>query len=490
VTGSRNGREAPLHRHRTGLADSRARAGTRRSESGHGRGWCLQAPAFRACKSAVTGLGGDPRAAGTIGGRKSRRSDSKPGDPTAADHRLQQQSREAPSDDRQDRGPNRDARRVQSRRALDAGGGVRARDHGLRGRAATVDPLTPRKAQPRAGKPSANLEPVEKPRDEREPAGIGPRARLYDATRPDRDVRLTRRVVAGVKARQLLWVDVDSRDGEAFAAIADILAIPERAAARILDDFGRAGLIRYPNAIHVTVEAMDADGNELVRRELDLFAQRNVVLTVHDGPVSALERFTEQVHGDSLIGELDAGLFLAAIIDTVLTAYFARVEEIERDIDRLDELALRIPDGKVFLVEVLRLRRLVAVLRRTIAPHREAFAPLARHEAALDDVLGSPQPGLLERLERVIDATENARELLVGSFDLYLGGAAQRTNDVMKVLTILSAVLLPGVVLAGIMGMNFQLSFFDTPTNFWIVIVAMLAMAVAILAIARKQKWI
>jgi magnesium transporter len=211
---------------------------------------------------------------------------------------------------------------------------------------------------------------------------------------------------------------------------------------------------------------------------------------VHDGPIAALGRFSDEVHGDSLIGELDAGLFLAAIVDTVLTEYFGRIEQIEREIDRLDELALRGPDSKIFLVEVLRLRRMVAVLRRTIAPHREAFAPLARTDAALDEVLGSAQPSLLERLERVIDSAENARELLVGSFDIYLGGAAHRTNEVMKVLTILSAVLLPGVVLAGVMGMNFKLGFFDQADNFWLVIGGMVAMAVAILAVARNRHWI
>jgi magnesium transporter len=304
-------------------------------------------------------------------------------------------------------------------------------------------------------------------------------------------VRLTRDLVAKLKPRQLLWVDVDSRAPDAFEKIANVLGIPDSVAARIREDFGRAALIRYPNAINLTVEAIDTDDDgEFARRELDLFARANLVMTVHDGPVAALERFTDEVRGDSLIGKLDAGLFLAAIVDTVLTGFFARIEEIEREIDRLDDLALRGPDSKIFLVEVLRLRRRVAVLRRTIAPHREALAPLARSDAALDDVLGSPQPGLLERLERVIDAVENARELLVGSFDLYLGGAAHRTNEVMKVLTILSAVLLPGVVLAGVMGMNFKLSFFDTPENFWFVIVGMLAMAGAILALARNRHWI
>jgi magnesium transporter len=90
----------------------------------------------------------------------------------------------------------------------------------------------------------------------------------------------------------------------------------------------------------------------------------------------------------------------------------------------------------------------------------------------------------------VIDALENVREQLVGSFDIYLGRTAQRTNEVMKILTVLSAVLLPSVVLAGVMGMNFKLDFFEQTSNFWVVIGAMVAMAIAILALARLRRWI
>jgi magnesium transporter len=96
----------------------------------------------------------------------------------------------------------------------------------------------------------------------------------------------------------------------------------------------------------------------------------------------------------------------------------------------------------------------------------------------------------VDRLERVMDAVENARELLVGSFDLYLGRAAHKSNEVMKALTVLSAVLLPSVVLAGIMGMNFQVSLFEEPGNFFIVLGAMLVFSIGLLSFARLRRWI
>lgn len=104
--------------------------------------------------------------------------------------------------------------------------------------------------------------------------------------------------------------------------------------------------------------------------------------------------------------------------------------------------------------------------------------------------LGEPWPGLLERLERVIDTVENARELLIGSFDVFMARHAERTNDIMKALTILNAVLLPAVVVAGVMGMNFRLGFFEDAANFWFVVLAMLALAVGILGFSRWRGWI
>jgi Mg2+ and Co2+ transporter CorA len=104
--------------------------------------------------------------------------------------------------------------------------------------------------------------------------------------------------------------------------------------------------------------------------------------------------------------------------------------------------------------------------------------------------LGKPWPELTDRLERALDAVENLRELLLGTFDIHMGRAAQDTNEVMKILTLLSAVLLPAVVLAGVMGMNFQLPFFSDPGNFRLVIAAMVGLAVVILLLARQRGWL
>ena len=89
-----------------------------------------------------------------------------------------------------------------------------------------------------------------------------------------------------------------------------------------------------------------------------------------------------------------------------------------------------------------------------------------------------------------MDAAREAKESTRGSFDLLVARIGQRTNDIMKLLTLVTVILLPASVLAGIMGMNFKLGFFDLVWMFWVVIAAMLGIAVLVLSVARSQRWI
>ena len=228
---------------------------------------------------------------------------------------------------------------------------------------------------------------------------------------------------------------------------------------------------------------------DIVIRPIDAVVGRNFVVTVHDGAIAAFDDFLDHVRGDTRLGELDAASFAAALIDNVLSGYLREVERIERRIDRLDEMALHAGDTPQLLDEIVALRRLIAALRGTLGPHRAAFAPLGRPDMEVEAV-GKPWPGLVDRLDRAIDAVDSARDSLLGAFDIYMARAAQRTNEVMKVLTILNAILLPAVVLAGVMGMNFHPAFFDQASLFYVVVGAMLALAVGILGAARVRGWI
>jgi magnesium transporter len=318
------------------------------------------------------------------------------------------------------------------------------------------------------------------------------RARLYDARDEDRDIDLTHDTVGDVGERRLLWVDLDDRNEIDLERLASALELDKRIIGQLSTDRGRSRLLRFPDRIVVTLGLLEKeeDGEALVRRELDVLVGRNLVVTVHDGPLSAIEGFENELKDENGLGELDAGAFMTGLVDAVLASYFREIDAIDRQIEALDQLALRSVQGGEFLSTVVALRRRIAVIRRALTPNREALAPLVRPDFEVHGDVVRAWPGTIDRLERAIDAIEKSRELLVGSFDIYLGRSAQRSNDVMKILTILSAIALPGIVLAGVMGMNFKVGFFDDPNNFWVVIGAMVVFATALIVVARWRRWI
>ncbi len=315
---------------------------------------------------------------------------------------------------------------------------------------------------------------------------------LFDKSGAPTSVEADRRVARALKADQLLWVDILGTPDE-LHHVSEALEIPEI----LRSDDGTSkvpSMVREHGWIRLTVVAIQNPGEGAAARDpivtpgFRILAGKNIVITIHDERIDAIDALAEQFRDEAGLGVLAAADLVAGVIDEVLTIYLRHVEVIERRIDVLDELAIRGRSVKTYLGEVVALRRRIALLRRSLAPHREAFGPLARPDFEVAD-LGRPWPGLVERLERTTQAIQNVRELLIGSVELHQSSTAERANDVMKRLTLVNAILLPAIVLAGIMGMNFDVPFFQNPANFWVVLGAMAVLAVAIVLVARARGW-
>ena len=312
-------------------------------------------------------------------------------------------------------------------------------------------------------------------------------------------------MVRALGSKRSLWVDVDRDpdDDAVLAQVAESLDLEDVDLERIGADLGRSRLTRTSDRLHLTLEALETEdddkpgsgrrlgsGDRLVRREIDLVAAPDVILTVHSGPVGALERFRAGLEGETRLGVLTAGDPMSSLVDEVIVGYFQLAESIERDIDSLDQRALHGGRGDDVLTDIVALRRRIGFVRRTLAPHRESLSTLGLPEMQTTRTVGQPWPGLVDRLEAAMSALESSRDGLLGTFDIYMGRVSQRANEVMRALTLLSAVLLPAVVLAGVMGMNFKMPFFDDAGNFWVILAGMGGLAVLILSLARWRGWL
>ncbi len=318
------------------------------------------------------------------------------------------------------------------------------------------------------------------------------RARLFDGTGKDRDVVVTPALVRELGDRQTLWIDIERPDEAQIERIVDLLDLEPASGAAMRELSGPPKLAMFDEYLQLSVNAIELRARSEETTPLGMLAGRNFVVTVHEEPVACLETFKKQFRGDTRIGLVDGPAFLTALLDSHLTGYFQAIERLELDADRLDQRALHPRSQRDLLSDLVAVRRRISMLRRALVPHREVFAALTRPELS---GLGDPEDttvlrALADRLERAIDSAETARELVLGSFDVHMTRLAQRTNDVMKLLTLVTVILLPGSMIAGIMGMNFKVAFFDDPTWFWIVLAAVVAIAVVTLIVARVKSWI
>ena len=206
---------------------------------------------------------------------------------------------------------------------------------------------------------------------------------------------------------------------------------------------------------------------------LDCFVGKNWVLTAHASELAAMEDFRERAEGAGEIGILDAPSFLAELLNWVVTSYLRAFDKIEVELEEFDIRVLRSTrhDVERQISALVEVRRRVGELRRSLAPHREVFVVLSTAEF---DPVSTEESAkrfgeLTAKIETALAAARDAKDAVVGSFDVLIARTEHRTNEIIKVLTLASILLLPGALIAGVMGMNFKAGLFEHAALFWVV---------------------
>jgi magnesium transporter len=298
----------------------------------------------------------------------------------------------------------------------------------------------------------------------------------------------------GLDDDAMLWIALRDPTETEVEAVQEALGFADEQAQRLLEQPSQASLMDEGEHMQLTLYIASTEEGEPILRPVECVLGANWVVTAHEAEIGVLEEFRERAEGSGQIGSLDSPTFLAAAVEWVVNSYFRAFEAIEGELEELDakvmsEVPKSVSDDLTRLVE---LRRSIGTLRRALSSHREVIVALAHPELDLLSTATSAErfAAIESRVVQAIDAAREAKESTRGSFDLLVARIGQRTNDIMKVLTLGTVILLPATVLAGVMGMNFQLRLFDLVWVFWVVIAAMLGIAVFVLAVARSQRWI
>jgi magnesium transporter len=291
---------------------------------------------------------------------------------------------------------------------------------------------------------------------------------------------------------KLLWVDVDRDSAEEADHVARAFGLDGGTRECLADSKDRAVFNDHGRYIHVTTYAPDGnDEGELIA--LECVVGENWVITAHDEPIPVLEEFASRVSGSGDTGSLDGPGFLAALLEWVLGSYSAAFERIEQRLEEFDIQAMRgDAEGEQDIERLIAMRKEVGKLRRALSAHRTALVSLTHPELeALGDHSSSERyQSLLSRFESTVQEARDAREAIVGSFDVLIARGGHRTNEIMKVLTLTSVILLPGALIAGVMGMNFKVGLFDEPAFFWAVVAVIVLIAPVTIGLAKVWRWI
>ena len=289
----------------------------------------------------------------------------------------------------------------------------------------------------------------------------------------------------------LLWIDLDKPKDEDVENLVDAFDLGRGTADDLRRELTDPRLADHGEYLHVTVIGL-SDERDAAR--VDCLVSERWLVTVHDGPVEVVDRFRDLAEGSGSVGMLDGLSFLANLLEWALASYLDAFEALEQNLEDVDAEAMSgtVSSTDGVLPRLVDMRREVGRLRRALVSHREVVLALTRPE--LEAIASSDSAErftlLRDRLEEAVQASRDTRESIVGSFDVLLASTGQRTNEIMKVLTLASVLLLPGALIAGVMGMNFKVGIFETAAYFWVVIAVIAVIAVVTLAVARMREWV
>lgn len=257
----------------------------------------------------------------------------------------------------------------------------------------------------------------------------------------------------------IAWIDVQGfgdrsvmeKIGEIFELhpllLSDVVNVPQRPKADAYDD----QLLLIVRMVHGWEDgAVDSE-------QVSIVIGKGYVLTFQERYGDVLDPVRKRIRsGKGVIRKHGPDYLAYAIIDTIIDGYYPLLESIGDQLESLEDAVVMDPTP-ILLRELNRIKNQLVNLRRSIWPQREAVNSLVRGDH--DAITSAVQIYFRDTYDHCVQSSEVAemyREMVTGLMNTYLSSIANRTNDVMKVLTIMASIFIPLTFVAGIYGMNFD----------------------------------
>jgi magnesium transporter len=254
----------------------------------------------------------------------------------------------------------------------------------------------------------------------------------------------------------LLWVDITAHDTRAASMLlSQSFHFHPLAVEDALSPYERPALQRHDDVLFLTAHAVQQQNGEEVYTEIGFFLGQHFLVTVHTEAVPLIEywfqRWTTQ---PDKVGKTSAHL-LHLLLDAIVDEYFPLGDTLEEKSDELED-AIFAGSRDVQVGDILQVKRRLLEMRQHITPLRDILNALLRRDMELipDEVVPYLQD-VYDHTLRIAELADLNRDILAGVLDAYLSVVSNRLNEVMRILTVISTVLMSAALIAGIYGMNF-----------------------------------
>ncbi len=310
--------------------------------------------------------------------------------------------------------------------------------------------------------------------------------------------------VGPVPSGEVWWLDLDDPTPDEEAIVfqktfpVHALSVEDMTRSRREED-GAPHLPKaeeFPDYLFVVVNLIrpakpDAPAGAIALGQLSTVLMDQVLITHHYGPMSAVTACKQFLLRHAALGGRGPDYLFHRILDELVDEF---APEVDRVVDRLEEIELVMFEtpSRQLLLELVQMKRRVVALRKTLILQREVLARLTRGEFELvDDREIAYYRNVFDHLVRYTELIEGAREMVSDLMQTHLAAVSNQLNGIMKVLTMISTVILPMTLIAGIYGMNFE----NLPEKNWeygypFALGLMALVALVPITIFYRKKWL
>ncbi|OHD53979.1 MAG: magnesium and cobalt transport protein CorA [Spirochaetes bacterium GWF1_51_8] len=294
----------------------------------------------------------------------------------------------------------------------------------------------------------------------------------------------------GIKWLNVMGIhDLDVVESLALQFKIHLLAIED-----ILDNDQRIKIDDYGNYLYFIIKMIYVDKKEkkIFIEQVSCFIFENLLISFQENPGDVWGLVRKNIlMNKGKIRKLGTGYLAYSLIDAIVDNYFVVMENLEEDVGMLEKYTLSNP-RPIILEKIAIIKNNILTLRHNIAPVGEVIRYLQKAESELIEETLSPYfRDVHDNILRNVDSIKALDERVSGVMDIYDSVMSQNTNQIMKLLTIMSSIFIPLTFIAGVYGMNFKhMPELDSPVGYFIVLGVMALLGVGLLVYFKIRKWI